>query len=429
MLELKLDKILIHDVQFSDKTYVENNVLYINKIELIGYLKEDDNIQDVDIEIARPGESIRIIPIKDISQPRVKVSGSGQVFPGIVSDVDTVGEGCTKVLEGCAVVTSGKIVNFQEGIIDMSGPGAEYNSFSKLNNVVLLIEPVPGLSKHTHEATVRVAGLKASYYLGKAGIDAEPDEIETFSYNTIPEANRLYPELPKVAYVYMIQSQGLMHDNYIYGLDAKGILPTLISPMEVFDGAIVSGNCAAPCHKNTTYHHLNNPVILDLLRRHGKELCFLGVIITNESTILSYKKRAANYTNKLARILGVEGAIITEEGGGNPETDLMLNCKFLENSGIKTVLITDEYAGRDGRSQGLADVTPEADAVITCGNGNELITLPPMEKVLGSIDSVEIITGGFSGSLHEDGSITVELASIMGSLCELGYEKLTTRLK
>lgn len=161
----------------------------------------------------------------------------------------------------------------------------------------------------------------------------------------------------------------------------------------------------------------------------AKSFVFLGVIITNESTILSYKKRGAHYTKKLARILGIEGAIITEEGGGNPETDLMLNCKLLENSGIKTVLITDEYAGRDGRSQGLADVTSEANAVITCGNGNELITLPAMNKVIGCLDSVEIITGGFNGSLHEDGSITVELASIMGSLCELGYERLSTRLR
>ena len=428
-MELKVGRILIRDIQFSEKTAVLKSTLYINKSELIEYLKEDINISDVDIEIAKPGESVRIIPIKDISQPIIKVSGGGQVFPGFISDVDSVGEGFTKVLEGCAVVTSGKIVNFQEGIIDMSGPGASYNSFSKLNNIVLLIEPIDGLSKHKHEATVRLAGLKASYYLGKAGIDVEPDETELFKYNTVTDAIKLYPDLPKVAYIYMIQSQGLMHDNYIYGLDAKGILPTLISPTEVIDGAIVSGNCAAPCHKNSTYHHLNNPVIMDLLRRYGKELCFLGVIITNESTILSYKKRGAHYTKKLARILGIEGAIITEEGGGNPETDLMLNCKLLENSGIKTVLITDEYAGRDGRSQGLADVTSEADAVITCGNGNELITLPDMNKVIGCLDSVEIITGGFNGSLHEDGSITVEVASIMGSLCELGYERLSTRLR
>lgn len=428
-MQLEVGKIHIKDLAFSDRTYIEDGVLYVNKRELQDYLKEDQNIKDVNIEFARPGESVRIVPIKDIVQPRYKVEGKGQVFPGFISDVETVGQGKTHILENCAVVTSGKIVNFQEGIIDMSGPGAEYNSFSKMNNVVLLITPKEGLDKHTHEATVRVAGLKAAAYLGKASKDLIPDETEKFIYDPIMKAGTLYPDLPKVAYVYMIQSQGLMHDNYIYGLDAKGILSTLISPTEVIDGAIVSGNCAAPCHKNATIHHLNNPVILELLRRHGKDLCFVGVIITNESTMLMDKKRGANYTEKLAKIIGAEGAIITEEGGGNPETDLMLICKNLEEAGIDTVLITDEYAGRDGRSQGLADVTPEANAVITNGNGNELITLPPMEKVLGSLDSVEIITGGFDGSLHSDGSITVEIASIMGSLCELGYERLTTRLK
>ena len=61
----------------------------------------------------------------------------------------------------------------------------------------------------------------------------------------------------------------------------------------------------------------------------------------------------------------------------------MLNCKFHERKGIKTVLVTDEYCGRDGSSQGLADVTPEADAVVTNGNGNQFVTLPKMDKVIG----------------------------------------------
>lgn len=429
LMQLELGKFFIKDVQFADKTFIEKGTLYVNKYELQEYLKEDHNIQDVDIELARPGESVRIVPIKDIVQPRYKVKGGGQVFPGFIGGMETVGEGVTHVLEGCAVTTTGKIVNFQEGIIDMSGPGAEYNSFSKMNIVAPLITPIPGLDKHAHEATVRLAGLKAAAYLAEASKNLIPDEVEKLEYDPITEATKKYPDLPKVAYVYMIQCQGLMHDTYVYGLNVKGILSTLISPLEVLDGAIVSGNCAAPCHKNATIHHQNNPVIMEFLRRHGKELCFVGVILSHESTMLDYKKRAAFYTSNLAKMIGAEGAIITEEGGGNPETDLMLNCQNLERLGIKTVLITDEYAGRDGRSQGLADVTPEADAVITCGNGNELITLPPMEKTIGSLESVEIITGGFSGSLNPDGSITVEIASIMGSLCELGFERLTTKLR
>ena len=67
-----------------------------------------------------------------------------EYFPGVLSKVDVVGSGKTNVLKGCAVVTTGKIVGFQEGIIDMTGPGADYTPFSKLNNVVLICEPIDG---------------------------------------------------------------------------------------------------------------------------------------------------------------------------------------------------------------------------------------------------------------------------------------------
>ncbi|MEE8290110.1 MAG: glycine/sarcosine/betaine reductase component B subunit, partial [Candidatus Tectomicrobia bacterium] len=135
------------------------------------------------------------------------------------------------------------------------------------------------------------------------------------------------------------------------------------------------------------------------------------------------------FVTRIAKLIGAQGAIITEDGAGNPDTDLMLNCQNLEEAGIKTVLVTDEICGRDGASQGLADVTDRADAMISTGNFNELLTLPPMQRVIGSLDAVEKIAGGFHGSLHEDGSITVETASLLGALCELGFERITTRLR
>ena len=71
-------------------------------------------------------------------------------------------------------------------------------------------------------------------------------------------------------------AQGLLHDNYIYGINAQGSLANFLLPTELMDGAIVSGNCAAPCHKNTTYHQQNNPVVDDLFMEHGKTLAFMG---------------------------------------------------------------------------------------------------------------------------------------------------------
>lgn len=428
-MSFKLGRIKIKDIQFGPQTKIENGVLYINKPEMEAILSDTERIKEVKVELARPGESIRIIPVKDILEPRVKVKGKGGVFPGFIGGVESVGEGQTNVLDGVAVVNCGRLVNFQEGLIDMTGPAADYVHFAHTLNVVLLIEPVDGLGKHEHEAAERLVGLKAAAYLGEAGREVEPDEIEEYEALSLAENIAKYGHLPKVVYIMMVISQGLMHDTYIYGLDAKGILPTLIKPTELMDGAVISGNCAGPCHKNITYLYQNNPIVQELCRRHGKELCFLGVIVTNESTMLKDKDRSSSYAAKLTQLLGAEGAIISEDGGGNPETDLMMNCRKLEQMGIKTVLVTDEYAGRDGGSQGLADVVPEANAIVTNGNGNMLLKLPPMEKVLGYPEVVEVITGGFTGSLKEDGSMEVEIAAITSSCNEVGFGRLTCRIR
>ena len=209
----------------------------------------------------------------------------------------------------------------------MTGPGAEYTPFSKLNNVVLVCEPVEGLKQHDHERAVRIAGLKAAAYLAEAAKSIAPNR--TYLYETLPliENIKKYPDLPKIAYIQMLQSQGLLHDTYVYGVDAKQIVPTILYPTELMDGAIISGNCVSACDKNTTYHHLNNPVVQDLYKQHGKEINFLGVIITNENVYLADKERSSDWTAKLTEYLGLDGVIISQEGFGNPDTDLIMNCK------------------------------------------------------------------------------------------------------
>ncbi len=427
-MRLELGHILIKDVQFGDETKVDNGVLYVNKEELIQLIKEDEHLSSVDVELARPGESVRITPVKDVIEPRVKVDGPGGIFPGVLSKVTTVGSGRTNVLKGAAVVTAGKIVGFQEGIVDMQGPGAELTPFSKLNNVVLVCDPAEGLKQHDHERALRYAGFKAAAYLAEAAREIEADEVEVFETLPLLEGLKEYPDLPRVAYVQMLQSQGLLHDTYVYGVDAKQIVPTILYPTEIMDGAIISGNCVSACDKNTTYHHLNNPVVHDLYGRHGKEYNFVGVIITNENVYLADKERSSDWTAKLAEYLGLDGVVVSQEGFGNPDTDLIMNCKKIEGKGIKTVIITDEYAGRDGASQSLADADPLADAVVTGGNANEVVVLPKLDKVIGCLDYTDIIAGGFDGSLNEDGSITVEIQAITGATNELGFNKMSAKM-
>lgn len=426
-MKLELGYIHIDDIQFGSESKVEGSVLYVNKEELTNLLLEDKNIKSIDLDIAKPGESVRIIPVKDVIEPRVKVSGKGGIFPGMISKVETVGSGRTNVLRGSAVVTTGRVVGFQEGIIDMTGTGAKYTPFSKLNNLVVTCQPVDGLESHAHEKAIRMAGLKTATYLGELAREIEADEVEEFETYSITEGIKKYPDLPRVAYVLMLQSQGLLHDTYVYGVDMKQSLTTILNPTEIMDGAILSGNCVSACDKNTTYHHLNNPVVTDLFKKHGKELNFVCVIITNENVYLADKERSSNWSAKLAELLGVDGVIISQEGFGNPDTDLIMNCRKIEEKGIKTVIITDEYAGRDGASQSLADAHVSANAVVTGGNANQVIELEPMDKIIGHVEAANIIAGGFDGSLHEDGSITVELQTITGATNELGFNKLSAR--
>ena len=430
-MKLELGFIEIKDIQFSKESKLENGILFVNADEAKNFVFEDDDVKacvkDAHFDIAKPGESVRITPVKDVIEPRVKVEGPGGEFPGVIAKVDTVGSGKTHVLRGMAGVTAGKIVGFQEGVIDMSGPGADYTAFSKLLNLVLVCEPVEGVHQHEYEHAVRIAGLRAATYIGELGRNVTPDSTKEFETLGIKESIQKWPDLPRVAYVHMLQSQGLLHDTYVYGVDAKKSLTTIINPTETMDGAIISGNCVSACDKNTTYHHQNNPVVADLFEQHGKTINYVCNIITNENVYLADKMRSSDWTAKLCRLLDLDGVIVSQEGFGNPDTDLIMNTKKIELQGVKTTIITDEYAGQDGKSQSLADADPLADAVVTGGNANQVIILPKMDKVIGTLDYVDKIAGGHAGSLRPDGTIEAEIQVITGATNEMGFGYLSAR--
>jgi hypothetical protein len=132
-------------------------------------------------------------------------------------------------------------------------------------------------------------------------------------------------------------------------------------------------------------------------------------------------------TAKLCKMLGLDGVIVSQEGFGNPDTDLMMNCKKIEDEGIKVVLITDEYAGRDGKSQSLADADASADAVVTGGNANGVIILPKLDKLIGTLAYVNKIAGANEHTLREDGTLEVEIQVMTGATNETGFHNLSAR--
>ena len=100
MRRLEMGHIYIKDIQFAAESKIEDGILYVNKEAVEAVALEDEHIKSVSFDIARPGESVRITPVKDVIEPRVKVEGRGGVFPGVINKVDTVGEGKTYALKG-----------------------------------------------------------------------------------------------------------------------------------------------------------------------------------------------------------------------------------------------------------------------------------------------------------------------------------------
>lgn len=409
---LTVHKHIVRDIQFGPKASFREGLLTVVPEE-IRALAVHPLVHSLDLRIARPGDRIRIIRILDAVEPRAK-GRDGVLFPGFLGPAQVVGTGETYVLTGCAILSVSFLPRAQEALIDMAGPGAQVSPLAKETLLVLEFTPVAGANWGEYEAAIRLAVLKVAAHLGEIARSAPPDETqEVLSRSSVSH-------LPRIGYIGNLQAQGSFKDTFVYGRSARDLLPTLITPGEILDGAVVSGNYGHPSLKNSTYAHLTNPVIRELLKRDGHDLCFGGIILKPEPTTLDGKGLVAEYAANLASLLGWKGAVITKEGGGNADIDLFLTAEHCERRGVRTVLLMAELAGPDGRTPPLLDSPPGADALVSLGNYEEPVELPPVERVIGG-DSLRMVEGPLEGPL------TIPTAAFFGALSPVGLGSLMAR--
>lgn len=420
-MKLEIGNFFIKDVVFGAKTQFENGVLTINKEEALAFIKEDKHITEVDIEIAKPGENTRIVPIKEAAEPRIRPDGRA-VFPGVTGDLEGAGSGRVHALKGCSVLGVGKHYgSFGDGLIDMGGEGAKYTMYSQLINICIVAdtdEVKERFEQQKKNTAIRMATHKFAEYLGSTVKDMEPEEIETFELEPITKRSAELNKLPSVVLVMQPQSQmeEMGYNDQVYGWDMNKYVPSFMNPNEVLDGAMISGSFMPCSSKWSTYDFQNFPTIKELYKEHGKSLNFLGIIMSNLNVSLEQKKRSAIFVAQMAKSLGADGAIVTEEGYGNPDADYIMCLAALEDVGVKTVGISNECTGRDGASQPLVTLDKKADALVSTGNVSQLIKLPPADKVIGELESLarDGLSGGWSydeilgSSVKEDGSIIME---------------------
>lgn len=420
-MKLNLVNFHVEDIVFGDKTEYKDGILTVNKEEALAYVKEDEHITDAELHIVRPGDEVRLIPVKEAVEPRYRVGG-GPVFPGCTGKLIPAGDGTTHCLKDMSVLVVGKHWGgFQDGVIDMAGEGAKLTYYSKLKNLVLVADTDEDFEKQEQQKknhALRWAAMRLGEYLGAVTAELSSDDVDTYELNSITKRTAEENALPSVVIVLQPQSQmeEMGYNDLNYGWDCNHMLPTFMHPNEVLDGALISGSFMPCSSKWSTYDMQNFPMIRRLLDEHGKTINFLGVIMSNLNVALDQKERAAIFVAQIAKSLGADAAIVTEEGYGNPDADYTGCMVALEDAGIKTVGCANECTGRDGASQPLVSMDEKTDAIVSTGNVSTLLRLDPMPVVLGELESLgrDGFAGGWGNdevlgpSVREDGSIIME---------------------
>ncbi len=419
-MKLTIGNFKVSEIVFGDKTEYIKGKLIINKEEALSVVKEDAHITEADLFIVNPGDDVRLVPVKEAIEPRVKLDGSS-VFPGVTGDLKMAGSGTTHALKDCSVLVVGKHWGgFQDGVIDMGGEGAKYTYYSKLKNIVLVADTDEEFEKREQQKknhALRWAGMRLSEYIGKTVMSLKPEEVEEYELEPLTKRSE-NGKLPSVAIVLQPQSQmeELGYNDLVYGWDCNRMVPTFMHPNEILDGAMISGSFMPCSSKWSTYDFQNFPMIKRLYKEHGKTINFVGVIMSNLNVALEQKERAALFVAQIAKSLGVDAAVVAEEGYGNPDADFTACLVALEDAGVKTIGLTNECTGRDGASQSLVSMNEKSDAIVSCGNVSELIELPACETVLGELEALarDGLSGGWAhdeilgSSVREDGSIIME---------------------
>ena len=407
---------LVHEVSelaLGESTSYDGGKLTVSETAASEALGDDPAIETLRLQCVSPGDSARIVGVLDAVQPCTKAAGGGGVFPGFVAPGKPPGRGETHILRGAAVLAAGYLPRAQEAVVDMSGPVAALSPLAATHNLVVEFEPAADAAWEDVEAALRRAVLRLAVHVADAAIEAEPDAVEE-----LPDPSGQAPDgRSRVAVVTNIQTQGKFKDVFVYGRSLSGGLPTVISPNELDDGAVVSGQYGHPALKNPTIMHQTHPVVAAI--RASEELWPAALVLCPEPIEQGEKELVSAHAARLCASLGVDGAILTKEGGGNADADVSLKMDLLEEEGVTAVGIFAEMAGRDGTGPSLVVPPAKATAMVSAGNYDEVLTLPGCDRAVGR-EQIALLDDRPSTD-----EIELPAAAVLCALSPLGWGRLT----
>ncbi len=412
-MRLTLQWSQVDAVRAAATTRLVGQTLEVNLDELPTLVASDTRLERVRFDLAHPGESCRIGRVLDVMAPRARLDG-GEDFPGVLGAMARAGSGRTQALTNVAVVVTDQQLQNPAtlALIDMAGPGAALTEFARTHNVVLSAWPAAGTGRPEYLAALRLAGLKIAVHLARAAGHRAPDRVEVFDLPATTRVPAASHHLPRVAYVFQVHSHQRptgLEEGILYGDPVRRMLPTVVHPNEVLDGAVVRGFMG---RNSTTYAIQNHSVIRTLYAEHGKTLWFVGMVLTVAQATEPERVRSASMVGSIvAEVLGADGAVFTKIGGGAPHVDMAQAAAQCEALGVKTTVVVEDMS-TDGSSEGMLLFNfPGVDAMVNLGGAQEMFTLPGVSRVIGADDLAATLQGpvsltysGYCGAIEQTGA-------------------------
>jgi glycine reductase complex component B subunit alpha and beta len=413
---LELAVFTVRNVTSGNATTWRDGVLTVDAAALEASADGKPGLLGMHVEVVRPGDLTRIINVLDAVAPAVKAAEPDTTFPGALGVLAGAGEGRTHRLDGAAVLATADIHDaydvtkldvYPDGdsFVDMAGPGAQLTCWSGTSNIVLRFECDPSAHPATADASIRRVTLSVARDLAASTLTATPDRVDVIDLAECSD------DLPSVCVILQVASEGPLVDTYLYGESLRGLVPTVLDPREVLDGALTAGQYDWAGARDPTFFFQRSSLLMELVRRHGRDLRFCGVVLT-----LGYlpsaadKERSAQMAARLARRIGADAAVLTTFETGNSHTDTVLTCRACERLGVRTVLLFAETNG------GLTDCVPEADCIVTVGNEEELVEEWCPDRVIGGDRTWTGRPANHAGP--------VQTVTYLGSVCQLGDMRL-----
>jgi glycine reductase len=179
------------------------------------------------------------------------------------------------------------------------------------------------------------------------------------------------------------------HDTWnilYYGQSALNFLPIIVQPTEVLDGAFLWR------YWECNYYLQNELYIRELMKRHGKDLEFVGVVFANNVMKIDGKNTMGMIGATLCRdTLKADCVVINKSGMGHCQLDSALAFNWAEKMGMPCVMNLSAVSNdRPGDMLVISD--PKVDAVVNSGR-NYTLHHPRVKRLIGENAGVPSLAG------------------------------------